>query len=295
VSAGLDEMRVLADAGIGLLLSILIAVGAYRREALSLSGAGGAVITGTLIFTFGGWIWGGLLITFFVLSALLSKYRAQTKEQMAEKFAKGSRRDLGQVLANGGAGAFVAVVYSVAPHPMLFFAFAGAMAAVNADTWATELGVLSPRPPRMVTTGRRVEPGTSGGVSLRGTLATVLGGTAIGLAGVVFLVLQGTLGGPGLAYLGGMSMAVALIVACALGGLVGSLFDSLLGATLQAIYYSERRSKETERAVDPDGSPNRRVRGWAWLSNDWVNFFSSLMGAGVCAGIYPFALRIIGF
>ena len=56
------------------------------------------------------------------------------------------------------------------------------MAAVNADTWATELGVLSRTPPRLITSGKVVERGTSGGVSLAGTLAALGGAAVIGLA-----------------------------------------------------------------------------------------------------------------
>ncbi len=287
-------MGIAVNVGLGLALSALIAWVAYRREALSVSGAAGAVVTGTLIFGLGGWVWGGLLITFFVLSTLLSKHRAATKEQLAEKFAKGSRRDLGQVLANGGAGAFAALIYPFVPHPALFFAFAGAMATVNADTWATELGVLSPRSPRLITNGRRVEPGTSGGISLYGTLATLLGGTTIGAAAILYLQVQGAAGGPGVELAGGGSMVPALVIACGLGGLIGSLFDSLLGATFQAIYYTDRRQKETERCVDPDGIPNRLVRGWPWLTNDWVNFLSSLVGAGVGAVVFVIAAMLVG-
>ena len=68
-----------------------------------------------------------------------------------------------------------------------------------------------------------------------------------------------------------------------LGGLAGSLSDSLLGATVQGIYYSPSREKETEKRFEADGSQNQHLRGWRWLGNDWVNLFSSLVGAGVAA------------
>jgi uncharacterized protein (TIGR00297 family) len=267
-------MTLLAQLGLGIVLSGLIAFAAYRRGSLSRSGVAGAVVVGTAIFGFGGWIWGTLLVTFFVLSSLLSHYRETAKAKLAEKFDKGHRRDLGQTLANGGAGALLALAYWFHPNPALLAAFVGAMATVNADTWATELGVLSRLPPRLITTWQTVERGTAGGVSGLGTLAALAGALTIGLAALVYLALDGLFGGPGFALSGW-----ALLPAALLGGLAGSLFDSLLGATVQAIYYSARRHKETEKRIDPDGTPNVLRRGWRWLNNDGVNFASSLAGA----------------
>ncbi len=270
---------------LGMAFSSLIAAVALRRGALSRSGVAGAVIIGTLIFGFGGWVWGALLITFFVLSSLLSRYRSSSKVGLSEKFAKGSRRDLGQVLANGGLGTLLAIAHRFVDHPALFFAFLGTMATVNADTWATELGVLDSKPPRLITTGGVVEPGTSGGISRTGTLAAAAGATLIGLIGWGLWSLAG--GKSDASWDGrGAPTGPALLVACVLGGLAGSLVDSLVGATVQAIYYSERRAKETERSVEVDGSPNRLVRGWAWLNNDWVNFLSSAVGAIVGTLVY---------
>ena len=64
---------------------------------------------------------------------------------------------------------------------------------------------------------------------------------------------------------------------------MGSLADSLLGATVQAIYFDDAKNCETEKAINKNSAPNRFVRGWRWMSNDWVNFLSSLVGAVICA------------
>jgi len=210
-------------------------------------------------------------------SSALSFYRAREKRGLAEKFAKGHRRDLGQALANGGLVALLAVLSQIRPHALWFFACAGAMAAVNADTWATELGVLSLHPPRLISTGQRVETGASGGVTWLGTAASLGGALTIGL-----------LGGLALPILRGRAIwadGAALLMAATVGGVGGSLFDSLLGATVQAIYWCDACSKETERRVHRCDTETHKLRGWRWLGNDMVNFLASAVGALVAAGI----------
>jgi uncharacterized protein (TIGR00297 family) len=243
----------------GFALSLAIGLLGYWRGALKVSGVVGAVVTGTLIFGLGGWAWGTLLIAFFISSSALSFYRASDKEGLAEKFAKGHRRDLGQALANGGAAAVLAALSRILPslcspiarREVWFAACAGAMAAVNADTWATELGVLSPRPPRLITTGKQVEVGASGGVTCLGTAASLGGAAFIGLlGGLGALILRQ-----------GWAAAGVLLLAAAAGGLAGSLFDSLLGATVQAIYWCDVCQKETERKVHRCGADTRLLRG----------------------------------
>jgi uncharacterized protein (TIGR00297 family) len=267
---------------LGLILSGIIAALAYRRRALSPSGAIGAILVGTLIFASGGLGWGMLLIAFFVTASALSHYQARAKEHLAEKFQKGHRRDLGQVLANGGWGALLALAFGFFPQTTLFIAFAGAMATVNADTWATELGVLSKHPPRLITNGRIVAVGTSGGVTPLGTFAALGGALLIGTLAFGFVYLDSWFSNAPSA----VPNPLFLIPVSVFAGLLGSLFDSLLGATAQAIYFCDFDQKETESAWHRCGRATRLTRGWRWLDNDWVNFLASVVGSGVAAGMY---------
>jgi uncharacterized protein (TIGR00297 family) len=259
---------------IGLMLSALIAGLGYWRGSLAPSGVLGAVVVGTLIFGGGGFAWAILLVAFFVTSSALSHYRARAKEPLAEKFQKGHRRDMGQVLANGGVGALLALVYAVDPQTIWFAAFVGAIATVNADTWATELGVLSKAPPRLITTFRVVPVGTSGGVTVFGTFVALCGALFIGVvAGVLNYELR-------------ITNIIALAFVAAFAGLFGSLFDSLLGATVQAIYFCDADQKETEARVHRCGKVTRLVRGWRWLDNDGVNFLASVVGGLIALAGY---------
>jgi len=258
---------------IGFLLAALVASLAWRAGSLSTSGALAALLTGGLIFGMGGFAWAFLLLTFFISSSALSKLFKKQKASLAEKFSKGDRRDWGQVMANGALGALLAVLYFVLPQQAwLWVAFAGAMAAVNADTWSTELGVLSPIPPRMITSGLTVERGTSGGITLAGTLAALAGAALISFVALISKPTPDWL------------LSLVLII---LAGLVGALVDSLLGATVQAIFWCPTCQKETERhPTHTCGSQTHQVRGLSWVNNDIVNFICSLTGAIVAAGLW---------
>jgi uncharacterized protein (TIGR00297 family) len=258
------------------LLSALIVALALWRGSLSPSGAAGAMVIGTVTFGLGGWQWGTLLALFFVSSSLLSHFKEAEKQVTAEKFDKGHSRDVGQVMANGGLGALAAILSAVAPAATWFPFFVGAMATVTADTWATELGTLSKQRPRLITNGRRVEAGTSGAISLPGTTVSLVGGLLIGLS-AGWLTRQNS----------AIATAIGPMVAIgALSGLTGSLFDSLLGATVQRIYYCDACHKDTERRRHKCGQITRPWRGWAWLNNDMVNLLSSLVGGLTAVGLW---------
>jgi uncharacterized protein (TIGR00297 family) len=263
----------LGQLALGLCLALVIAGLAYRRGSLSVSGAAGATVIGTIVFGIGGWGAGVLLVLFFVSSSSLSHYKETLKARFDEKFSKGHRRDLAQTLANGGAGTLCLLADLIWPSPVWWAAYVGAIATVNADTWATELGVLARTAPRLLTNWRAVEPGTSGAVTVTGTAAAAAGAGVISLAALGFTWVES-----------GGGAAFGLLVAGTLAGLAGSLFDSWLGATVQAIYYVDALGKETEQhPLHRSGHPTRLVRGWPWLSNDLVNFLASCAGAALAA------------
>jgi uncharacterized protein (TIGR00297 family) len=267
---------------LGLLFSAIVGLLAYRRRSLSRSGVVGALITGTTTVGMGGWSWGLSLIYFFVSSSLFSHFREREKAQTAaDKFSKGSQRDITQVAANGGLATMLALghglISSSVVQDLLRAGYTGVLATATADTWATELGVLSSHVPRLITSGKPVTPGTSGGITLLGTGAAAMGAFSLG---VVFWLLQGL----------PRSHSTLPLIAL-VSGLAGSLFDSLLGATIQGMYYCPACQKETERQIHSCGTQTRLLRGRPWFNNDVVNFLATLVGGlvalmirGVVAG-----------
>lgn len=253
---------------IGFFLAIIIAYLAYRAHSLNQSGVIAATVVGTVVFGFGGLQWAVLLMTFFLTSSVLSRAFKKRKQNLNEKFSKGHERDSGQVFGNGGLATAFVLVHALFPESIVgWVGFAAALAAVNADTWATELGVLNPTPPRLITDlTKRVEKGTSGGISLFGTLASLTGAAVIALPASL------------------MTGNWSLLPIITLAGLFGSLIDSFLGATVQAMYFCPADQKETEKHPHHTcGTETIHIRGWKWLDNDWVNFACSV--AGVVAAL----------
>ncbi|MCX7570993.1 DUF92 domain-containing protein [Tumebacillus sp. DT12] len=250
---------------IGLLGSVTIAGLAYWKRSLSGSGFAMAVAVGTVLYAAGSLAWFGTLIAFFVSSSLLSKWKHRQKAAVESTYEKSGRRDAGQVLANGGLAALLVLANAVAPHPLWWAAFIGVMATVTADTWATEIGGLSRVPPRSIRTLRPVAPGTSGGITGLGLLASVLGGLFIGLVAALLLLIQPS------------QSAEHLVPLALLGGLVGSLTDSWLGATVQRLNRCPVCHRELE-AARHCGTETHYHRGVRWLNNDAVNLIASAAG-----------------
>ena len=264
---------------LGFFLAIIIAYLAYRARSLDRSGALAALVVGTVIFGLGGLSWAILLLTFFITSSGLSRMFKSRKREANEKYAKGGQRDAGQVFGNGGIATLFAALHFFFPTAAWpWLGFAASLAAVNADTWATELGVLNPTAPRLITDLRKVvEKGTSGGVSWGGTLASLAGAGLIGLEAAL-------LNPSGTNWL--------FFVLVTVSGLLGALFDSLLGATVQAIYYCPNCQKETERTPTHScGTETTQIRGWTWLDNDWVNFACGAFGVIVAIAVYAMDLN----
>ncbi len=264
----------LFSSGIGLL--------AYRRQSLNKSGVLGSIISGTSIVSMGGWSWGLSLVYFFISSSLFSSFRAQEKAIVAsDKFSKGSRRDLSQVVANGGLATFFALCFGFSRTSGMRrrakSGFIGALATSTADTWATELGTLSTTSPRLITNGKPVTPGTSGGITPLGIAASALGACS---QGFFFWAVEGFR----------KSLASTPLLAL-FGGMVGSCFDSVLGATFQAMYTCPTCKTETEQRIHHCGTHTQPLRGISWMNNDVVNFMATTMGSLVAIVLDIFLLN----
>jgi uncharacterized protein (TIGR00297 family) len=201
-----------------------------------------------------------------VTSSALTRWRSREKMQKTEgTLPRAAERNATQVLANGGVFVLCAFGVLYTGRERLAFAALGALAAASSDTWSTEIGTLFGGTPRLITTGKKVEPGMSGGVSAAGFGA--------GIAGALFIALLGAFAIP--------QHHARLAMAAAIGGFGGCLADSLIGATLQSKRFCDRCRHWTERRVHSCGYRTRSARGIYWLSNDAVNVCGTFAGAAI--------------
>jgi uncharacterized protein (TIGR00297 family) len=247
----------------------LVSTLAYFAGVLTFFGAIAATLMGGIILGYGGILPAVLLGIFFLSSSSLSRIGRRSKAEFAQTFEKEGRRDHIQVFANGGITALLALFLGISGNNLWLAGIAGALATVNADTWATEIGVLARHPPRLITSGSPVSPGTSGAVSLEGLIATLLGASLI--SGVAAFV----------------GHDIVLAYSAAAAGFFGALFDSYLGASIQAMYFCPTCEMTTEHhPLHSCGTQTEHIRGWTWMTNDMVNFLSSILGAFLSGTIW---------
>lgn len=255
------------DAPLAFVLSSLVSILGYRRGALTLRGALAAVWVGFAVLRGLGWT-GGLILGFFFASGSVLSRRFERGNELMDANA---RRAV-QVLANGAVPTVLAMSGSDGSSATRFAGFAGAFAAATADTWATAVGATSPTPPRMLLSGETVEPGVSGGVTMRGSVASTAGALAIGI-------------------LSGAATRDRLVgSAVTLAGVSGSIIDSILGETVQERRWSAAEHRVVERSQAPSAN-DKRVSGLPYFNNDAVNLACTLCGALTAIGLVMLGRR----
>jgi len=255
---------------IGFVAAVTIGVVARRLGWLTTGGALAAVVLGT-VAAGAGWQWAVVLVAYFVVASLLTRFRAGVKRELMDgRVDKPGARDAVQVLANVGLCGAAALIYWMSPSSMWIALGAAAIATSSADTWATELGALARAEARSIVGFYPVPTGTSGGVTIQGTLAAAGGAAFVAL--VAWAVRWPT----------------TVVVAAAAGGFFGALMDSVMGAVVQARRHCRKCNTMTEQKEHRCGMPTDIVGGVHWVDNDDVNALATLYGALFGATIATF-------
>ncbi|QLK27465.1 DUF92 domain-containing protein [Natrinema zhouii] len=243
--AELEPNIAVGEVAIALAITVAFGYASYALDTASIAGMLTGILLGLLTIVLGGYGWFAVLISFFAIGGLSTKFRYERKTELGVAEDNNGARGSGNVLGNAAIGVVAVLGYAASDagllprEPELFlFAFAGSIATAMSDTLSSEIGSVFERP-RLITTLEPVDPGTDGGVTWQGELAGVVG------AAVVAAIAYGFF--PEVELLG-----AAIIVAA---GIAGMTVDSLLGATLEG----------------------------SVLGNQGVNFLATLSGALVSA------------
>ncbi len=191
-------------------LIVVMGLITYWRKALDLFGSIFMIIMGIVIIFTAGANWLILIFLFLILGLVSTKYKHQYKKDIG---VYEGTRTLKNVISNG-----------IVPFIMAAFGnyggFIGSIATATADTLASEVGVTVQ--PRLITTFKKVSPGTDGGISVLGTAAGIIGAGIIGVAAYLLGIFPDPF----------VTLKISIIA-----GTVGCFVDSILGAVLERRNY----------------------------------------------------------
>jgi len=295
------------------LLAAYLGTSGVRKGSLSLSGGIAAFVVGFSMMSVPLKAFGVSLIVFYLVGSKATKAGKERKAALEEGHQAAGNRNAVQVLCNSFSAFLAALLWtalfdpestvssllSSVLHPKesydfqrcplspaiaggssraLLFVCLGHFACCLGDTLASEIGILAPSPPRLITTFKPVPPGTNGGVSMTGTIASLAGGVIMGstLASSLLIENAGCRSD-------WINTIFPLVAWGAVAGVIGSLIDSLMGATIQRTKYSNttRRILTDEGPAPPPSTDIKVISGIDILSNNQVNLMSSIITAMV--------------
>ncbi|XP_033219619.1 transmembrane protein 19 [Belonocnema kinseyi] len=260
---------------------LLFTLWGWKKKSLDLSGATLGLLIG-FILTLTSLAHLACLMAFFVSSSKATKFRMKQKQKIECEFKEGGQRNWIQVLCNGGMASQLALLYLLdvgcGERPIDFVkdyrsswlsvGILGTLACCNGDTWASEFGtVIGSSEPFLITTRKRVPKGTNGGVSWFGLLVSLLGGLFVGFFHYVTVLYT-----VDTAILGLAAPQWPIIIAGGISGLLGSMVDSILGATLQYSGIDEKGY-----IVERPGKGVKHISGRQILDNHSVNLLSTII------------------
>lgn len=255
-------------------LSFMIAttIFAYRMRVIDRFGAVAAIPMGFIILYFGSVLWFLVLLIFFVTASLFTKYKYKQKQKMGLSEGNDGARGWKSVIANGGPAAAFAILYYLSHNnPVFTLSFTGSLSFALSDTVATEVGLLSKAKPRSILTGKEINIGQSGGVTVRGEIAALTGSILIGTVS-------------GLLLSEGILLQILVILPAAItAGTIATNIDSIFGATIQAKYRCINCKKCLEKRAIHCNVFTIQERGIPLIDNNVVNLLAAIIGAAISA------------
>ncbi|HEY6164506.1 MAG TPA: DUF92 domain-containing protein [Nitrososphaeraceae archaeon] len=245
---------------------------AYRMRVIDRFGAIAAVPMGFVILYFGSVLWFFVLLIFFIIASIFTKYKYKQKQKMGLSEGNSGARGWKSVIANGGPAAAFAILYYLSHNnPVFTLSFTGSLSFALSDTIATEVGLLSKAKPRSILTGKEIDTGQSGGVTVRGEIAALTGSLLIGT--VCWLLLSE-----------GILLQIRVILPAAItAGMLATNIDSIFGATIQAKYRCTNCKKCLEKRAMHCNIFTIQESGISLIDNNVVNLLAAIIGAVISA------------
>ncbi|CAL1295367.1 unnamed protein product [Larinioides sclopetarius] len=262
------------------IVSLLVAGWGLKKRSLNWTGALSGIFVG-FIHTYSSYCFLACLFTFFYTSSKATHFQSERKKKIEAEYKEGGQRDWHQVLCNGSASTLMAMVYFLnggsEEIPIEFnknyfrsWLAAGVLAALagaNGDTWASEIGTaMARKEPLLITSLRKVPVGTNGGFTTIGLVSSALGGALVGFVNLITLLIISN-------NVDVLQQAFLLIFIGTFGGFFGSIFDSLIGATLQ---YSGVDTR-TGKIVEKPGIGVKHISGRPLFDNHSVNMITTVI------------------
>jgi uncharacterized protein (TIGR00297 family) len=253
--AGINPQQMMT----GTVFAVCIGAVSRKLKFLTADGSVATALLAVIIFGIGGWKWTVPILFFFLASSVLSKIGKKRKAQYEGVYKKTSIRDSAQVAANGGIGGLCIVLQVIFPACDFYPLYLGSLAAVTADTWGSEIGLLRKTKTYSLTSFQRVEQGVNGGVSMPGFVGGCLGSFLLSAVASVWT----------------HNIKMSMIITVA--GIMGSAVDSILGGTVQAAFRCPNCKAITEKKMHC-ALPTEHVGGLLWFDNEIVNYCCAITG-----------------
>lgn len=248
---------------IPILLTVPMIMFARAKNALTTGGLVAALLLDAFVSVAFGNFGFVTLCIFFVGSIIIDKIKkCMIKGGRNPVEKKGDCRDFIQVFSNGVVCAIASVAFIVTRETILLLPFVASIAEAFADTAASGLGVFADKtfdPFRF----KKCEKGMSGGMSLIGTLASIVAAAFIALSAICW---------------GRIGFGVTEFWIVTFSGFLGALFDSFLGSLIQAKYKCKVCKKITEKETHC-GEETQLCSGLSFIDNDVVNAASCAFSA----------------
>jgi len=203
-----------------LLFMIVLGYALGRVKLADISGVLSGILMGFLIVSFTDFRWFVLILSFFVIGGIFTKYKYEYKRAIGIAQEAGGARGYRNVFGNGLVALVCAIAFGITGNSLLVVAYIGAVATATGDTLASEIGQTHKKLPRLITDLRYVPHGTDGGITTLGEYSALAGAAAIAIIAILFGV-------------GAFNTVIPVI----LGGFFGANIDSVLGAVLERRHY----------------------------------------------------------